>query len=45
MADKAAARAKFEGVYANIRDELLEHFAAQGMPTEAKEWYKRVRCF
>lgn len=39
---KAARRAKFEGVYDKIRDELIEHFAAQKMPTEAVEWYRNV---
>jgi len=37
---KAARRAKFEGVFEKIRDELIEHFAAQGMPQEAIEWYR-----
>lgn len=42
MTDKAARRAKFEGVYAVIRDELIEHFAGEGMPEEAVEWYRKV---
>ncbi|KAH9479445.1 Farnesyl pyrophosphate synthetase [Psilocybe cubensis] len=37
---KAARRAKFNGVFEKIRDELIEHFAAQGMPKEAVEWYR-----
>ncbi|KAF4610428.1 hypothetical protein D9613_007036 [Agrocybe pediades] len=37
---KAARRAKFEAVFEKIRDELIEHFAAQGMPEEAIEWYR-----
>lgn len=41
---KAARRAKFEGVFEKIRDELIEHFAAQGMPQEAIEWYRNVRA-
>lgn len=39
---KAARRAKFNGVFEKIRDELIEHFAAQGMPKEAVEWYRNV---
>jgi len=39
---KAARRAKFEAVFDKIRDELIEHFAAQGMPNEAIEWYRNV---
>ncbi|KZT68300.1 farnesyl-diphosphate synthase [Daedalea quercina L-15889] len=38
---KAQKRQKFEAVYGKLRDELLEHFAAQGMPEDAKEWYRR----
>ncbi|KAF5313865.1 hypothetical protein D9619_013090 [Psilocybe cf. subviscida] len=37
---KAARRARFEGVFAKIRDELLEHFAGEKMPAEAVEWYR-----
>jgi hypothetical protein len=40
---KAARRAKFDGVFTKIRDELVEHFAGQGMPAEAIEWYRNVR--
>lgn len=39
---KAQKRQKFEAVFATLRDELLEHFAAQGMPEDAKQWYRRV---
>ena len=42
MAHKAASRAKFEGVFAAIREELLQHFAGEGMPAEAVEWYRKV---
>ncbi|EPT02690.1 hypothetical protein FOMPIDRAFT_1015216 [Fomitopsis schrenkii] len=38
---KAQKRQKFEAVFATLRDELLEHFAAQGMPEDAKQWYRR----
>ncbi|KAF8203335.1 isoprenoid synthase domain-containing protein, partial [Pholiota molesta] len=37
---KAARRVKFEGVFEKIRDELIEHFAGEGMPAEAVEWYR-----
>ncbi|KAF9032431.1 isoprenoid synthase domain-containing protein [Panaeolus papilionaceus] len=37
---KAARRAKFEGVFEKIRDELIEHIKGEGMPEEAVEWYK-----
>ena len=40
---KAARRAKFEAVFSKIRDELIEHFAGEGMPQEAVEWYRNVR--
>ena len=39
---KAARRAKFEAVFSKIRDELIEHFAGEGMPQEAVEWYRNV---
>lgn len=39
---KAQKRQKFEAVFVTLRDELLEHFAAQGMPEDAKQWYRRV---
>ncbi|KAJ3814925.1 farnesyl-diphosphate synthase [Lentinula lateritia] len=39
--DKAARRAKFEGAWNAIRDELLTHFKSCGMPQEAQEWYSR----
>ncbi|KAJ3829482.1 isoprenoid synthase domain-containing protein [Lentinula raphanica] len=39
--DKAARRAKFEGAWNGIRDELLDHFKSCGMPQEAQEWYAR----
>ena len=41
---KAARRAKFEAVFLKIRDELIEHFAGEGMPQEAVEWYRNVRA-
>jgi len=39
---KALARKKFEDVWEVIRVELLAHFEVQGMPIDAREWYKRV---
>ncbi|KAJ7123048.1 isoprenoid synthase domain-containing protein [Mycena epipterygia] len=39
MADKAAIRAKFEGAWARIREELITHITAEGFPPEAIEWY------
>ena len=39
---KAQKKQKFEAVFATLRDELLEHFAAQGMPEDAQQWYRRV---
>ncbi|KAF5390537.1 hypothetical protein D9757_002590 [Collybiopsis confluens] len=37
--DKAARRAKFEGTWNVIREELMDKFEANGMPQEACEWY------
>ena len=42
--DKAARRAKFEAVFEKIRDELIDHFAGEGMPQDAVEWYRNVRA-
>lgn len=42
MDAKQLARQKFEGAWEVIRDELIAHFEAQGMPVDAREWYKRV---
>jgi hypothetical protein len=39
---KKQVRAKFEGVYQVLRKDLLEHFAGEGMPKDAVEWYGRV---
>lgn len=44
MADlKAQKRQKFEHAFEVIRDELLAHFASNGMPKDAQEWYRKVR--
>lgn len=42
MADKAAARARFEGVFDTIAEELLAYLKQEGMPAEAIQWYKDV---
>lgn len=39
---KSLPRAKFQAVFEIVRAELLDHFAAQGMPTEAVAWYRNV---
>ena len=39
---KAARRAKFEGVWKIIEDELVLNMQNERMPEEAKEWYRRV---
>ena len=43
-ATKAARRAKFQSVFSKIKDELIEHFAGEGMPQEAVKWYQDVRA-
>lgn len=40
---KEQKRAKFERVFASMRDELVEHLKSEGMPCEAVDWYQRVR--
>lgn len=40
MADKAAKRARFEGVFDQIADELIAYTKGEGMPAEAVQWYK-----
>jgi len=46
---KASAKAlklkRFKGVFDVIRKELVDHFASQGMPQEAVDWYQRVSAF
>ncbi|KAJ7269954.1 hypothetical protein C8J57DRAFT_324481 [Mycena rebaudengoi] len=34
-------RARFENTFATVRKELLDSFAAQGLPEDAKIWYAR----
>ena len=36
------AREKFEGVFAHIRSELIDHISAEGLPKEATDWYADV---
>ena len=43
-AAQVARRAKFEGIFPKIRDELIEYFAGQGVPQDAVEWYRNVRA-
>ncbi len=44
MADsKAQKRAKFEGVYPVLREELLAYLKQEGMPQDAVAWFQRVR--
>ena len=40
---KQERRRKFQDVFAKLRDDLLEHMHHENMPTEAVEWYHRVR--
>lgn len=42
---KAAARKRFEDVYAVVRDDLLADFRKHNMPEESIEYYRRVRPF
>jgi hypothetical protein len=39
---KAAARKRFEDVYAVVRDDLLADFRKHNMPEEAIDYYRRV---
>lgn len=39
---KAVARRRFEDVFPQIRDSLMNDFHAAGMPEEATEWFKMV---
>ena len=45
MSDKAAKRAKFEGAWNRIREELVAYVAGEGMPKEAVEWFTKVRLY
>jgi farnesyl diphosphate synthase len=40
---KAARRAKFEGTFDLIRDEILAHCQRENMPPEAVTWFRKVR--
>jgi hypothetical protein len=42
---KAAARKRFEDVYAVVRDDLLADFRKHNMPEESIDYYRRVRPF
>ncbi|KAK0223763.1 isoprenoid synthase domain-containing protein [Armillaria fumosa] len=39
--DKAARRARFEGAWTIIKQELLDYITGEGMPKDAIEWYER----
>ncbi|KAK0432111.1 isoprenoid synthase domain-containing protein [Armillaria borealis] len=39
--DKAARRARFEGAWKVIKQELLDYITGEGMPKDAIEWYER----
>lgn len=39
---KALRRQRFEGAWKVIRDELVEHLASEGMPSDAIEWFGKV---
>ncbi|WVQ74823.1 hypothetical protein IAR50_004430 [Cryptococcus sp. DSM 104548] len=39
---KAARRARFEGVFDQIAEELLAYLKGENMPKDAVEWYKKV---
>jgi hypothetical protein len=41
---KAAKRARFEGAFAKIREELVGHMRGEGLPEEAVKWFENVRC-
>ncbi|KAF9009526.1 isoprenoid synthase domain-containing protein [Cyathus striatus] len=40
MSSSEDRKAKFESVFPTIRDELVDIFARQSMPSESVEWYK-----
>ena len=40
---KEQKKQKFIDAFASIRDELLQYLVKENMPTDAQEWYKRVR--
>jgi farnesyl diphosphate synthase len=42
MADKAQRKARFEGVFDVIADELISYLKGENMPQDAVEWYKKV---
>ncbi|PBK90970.1 Polyprenyl synthetase [Armillaria gallica] len=41
LTDKAARRARFEGAWKVIKQELLDYITGEGMPKDAIEWYER----
>ncbi|KAJ7634806.1 farnesyl-diphosphate synthase [Roridomyces roridus] len=41
-ADAVVKREKFEEVFAVVRQELVDAFASQGVPEDARIWYQRI---
>lgn len=41
VADKQAKRQRFEAVFSQVVDELLDHMKSQKMPEAAIDWYRR----
>ncbi|KAG5645165.1 hypothetical protein DXG03_006789 [Asterophora parasitica] len=39
--EKAARKARFEAVFAIIRDDLVDHCTKEGLPQEAVDWYRK----
>ncbi|KAF8129027.1 farnesyl-diphosphate synthase [Boletus edulis] len=39
--DKQERRQKFEGVFAKLRDDLVDRLKGENMPPESVEWYRR----
>jgi hypothetical protein len=40
---KQRRRRKFERVFEQLRDELMEYMSTENMPSEAVAWFRRVR--
>lgn len=45
MSASPEKRQRFINVFADIRDELIQHFANEGMPDDGQEWFRRVSSF
>ena len=44
-AAKIERRKRFEAIWPPVRDELVAYLEAQGMPGEARDWFKKVRAW